>query len=61
MALYFKNTNKDIIMTQNDEEDFTNKNSCRFCEKCIESNKVTDHCHLTKKTEVLLIVFVMLM
>ena len=33
MAFYFKNTNKDIIMTQEDEEDYKNNNICRFCEK----------------------------
>ena len=47
MAFHFKNTNKDIIMTQKDEEDYQNKNICRFCEKDIESGKVRDHCHLT--------------
>ena len=35
MALYFKNTKKDIIMTEYDEEDFENNNICRFCEKKI--------------------------
>ena len=49
MALYFKNTNKDIIMTKENEEDFRNDNICRFCEKIIESDKVRDHCHLTGK------------
>ena len=33
MAFYFKNTKKDIIMTQEDVEDFDNNNICRFCEK----------------------------
>ena len=47
MAFCFKNTNKDIIMTQEDEEDFRNNNICRFCEKEILSDKVRDHCHLT--------------
>ena len=47
IAFYFKNTNKDIIMTQEDEEDFRNNNICRFCEKEILSDKVRDHCHLT--------------
>ena len=28
MAFYFKNTNKDIIMTQEDEEDYKNNNIC---------------------------------
>ena len=49
MAFYFKNTKKDIIMTQEDEEDFKNNNICRFCEKEILSDKVRDHCHLTGK------------
>ena len=30
-------------------EDFENNNSCRFCEKNIEFDKVRDHCHLTGK------------
>ena len=33
MAFYFKNTKKDIIMTEEDEEDYRNNNICRFCEK----------------------------
>ena len=49
MAFYFKNTNKDIIMAQENEEDYKNNNICRFCEKFIESDKVRDHCHLTGK------------
>ena len=49
MAFYFKNTNKDIIMTVKDEDDYRNNNICRFCEKIIESDKVRDHCHLTGK------------
>ena len=47
MAFYFKNTKKDIIMTQEDEEDYKNNNNCRFCEKEILSDKIRDHCHLT--------------
>ena len=49
MAFYFKNTKKDIIMTEEDEEDYRNDNICRFCEKEILSDKVRDHCHLTGK------------
>ena len=49
MAFYFKNTKKDIIMTEEDEEDFRNDNICRFCEKEIITDKVRDHCHLTGK------------
>ena len=47
MAFYFKNTNEDIIMSTENEEDFKNNNICRFCEKEILSDKVRDHCHLT--------------
>ena len=47
MTFYFKNTNKDIIMTQEDEEDYKNNNICRFCEKKNITNKARDHCHLT--------------
>ena len=47
MAVYFKNTKKDIIMTEDDEEHYKNNNICRFCGKNIESDKVTDPCHLT--------------
>ena len=47
MAFYFKNTKKDIIMTEEDENNFRNNNICRFCEKFIETDKVRDHCHLT--------------
>ena len=49
MAFYFKNTKKEIIMTQEDGEDYKKNNICRFCEKFIESDKVRDHCHLTGK------------
>ena len=47
MNFWFKNTNKDIIMTEEDKQDFENDNNCRYCEKYIETNKVRDHCHLT--------------
>ena len=33
MAFHFKNTNKDIIMTEENEEDYRINNICRFCEK----------------------------
>ena len=49
MTFYFKETKKDIILTQEDIEDFENNNICRFCEKEIVSDKVRDHCHLTGK------------
>ena len=49
MAFYFENTTKDIIMTEEDEEGYTNNNICRFCEKEVIFDKVRDHCHLTGK------------
>ena len=49
MAFNFKNTQKNIFMTEEDDEVFKNKNICRFCEKEILSDKVIDHCHLTGK------------
>ena len=49
MAFFFKNTNKDIIMTDYDEEKNKNDNLCRFCETEIITDKVRDHCHLTGK------------
>ena len=49
MAVYFKNTKKDIIMTGEDEKDSKNNNICQFCEKEKLSDKVRDHCHLTGK------------
>ena len=52
MVFYFKNTKKDIIMTEENEEDYRIKNICRFCEKNIESDEVRDHCHLTGKCRV---------
>ena len=48
-VFYFKNTKKDIIMTEEDEEHYKNINICRFCEKEILSDIVRDHCHLTGK------------
>ena len=49
MVFHFENTNKDIIMTKEDEYDFRNINICRFCESELLSDKVRDHCHLTGK------------
>ena len=36
-------------MTEENQEYFKNNNICRFCEKNIEFDKVTDHCRLTGK------------
>ena len=46
---YLKNTEKDIVMTEDDEEDFKTNIVCRFCEKNKESDKISDHCHLIGK------------
>ena len=47
MTFFFKNIIKDIVMTEEDEENFENKITCEFFEKEIIDNKVKDHCHLT--------------
>ena len=47
MKFYFKNTKKDIVMTQEDEEDFKNSKVCWFCELPSNGNVVSDHCLLT--------------
>ena len=49
MAFFFKNTKKDIIMTDENEKDFKNIDICRLCEIEIISDKVRDHCHLSGK------------
>ena len=49
MNFWFKNTEKFIIMTEEDKQDFENDNICRYCEKYIETDKVRDHCQLTGK------------
>ena len=58
MNFYFKNTKKDIVMSQEDEENYKNNNICYFCEKEILDTKVRDHCHLTGNIEDLLIIIV---
>ena len=52
MAFYFKEINKDTIITKKDEEDYRNNIICRFCEENINSEKVRDHCHLTSKYKI---------
>ena len=47
MAFFFKNTKKDIIMTEENEH-YRINNICRFCEKILNLIKL-DHCHLTGK------------
>ena len=46
MNFYFKNTKKDIIMSQEDEKHFRNTDICWFCESEVTNNKVRDHCDL---------------
>ena len=36
MNFWFKNPKKDIIMTEEDEQDIENNNICRYCGKYIE-------------------------
>ena len=47
MNFWFKNTNKDIIVSEEDKQDIENNDICRYCEKYIETDKIRDHCHLT--------------
>ena len=49
MAFYVKNTKKDIVMTEENEEDYKNNNICQFFEKEILPDNFRDHCHLTGK------------
>ena len=49
MNFYLKKIRNNILMTQENEQDYKNKSICRFCEKNIESVKVRDFCHLTGK------------
>ena len=41
--------NRPIIMTQTDEENYNNTNTCWICTQEISENKVRDHCHITGK------------
>ena len=49
MAFYNKNTNTDILMTDESEEAYRNNNICRMCEEEFFSDKVRDPCHVTGK------------
>ena len=49
VAFQFENTNKDFLMSEKEEEHCRKNNSCQFCEKFIESDKVRDQCHPTVK------------
>ena len=46
IVLYFKNIKEDIILTQEDEEQYRNNSIFRFCEKEIVSDNFSDNCHL---------------
>ena len=41
--------NKELLMTEEDEEIYNNTNICWICSKEITENKVRDHCHITGK------------
>ena len=49
MAFYFKDTKKDIIMTEEDQEGYRINIICRFCVENNHCDKVGDHCNLTGK------------
>ena len=40
MAFYFKNTKKDIVMTEEDEEDYRNNIICHFVKKILSLIKL---------------------
>ena len=48
MSFYYENTNKNN-MTENVDEQYRITDICWFCEKAIDTTKVTDRCHLTGK------------
>ena len=46
-----KHFNKNLIMTEEEEQQFESSNTCWICETLIDddSEKVRDHCHITGK------------
>ena len=44
-----KHFNKNLIMSEKEEEQFQSSNLCWICEKLIVHEKVRDHCHVTGK------------
>ena len=46
-----KHFNKNLIMSEEEEEEFQSSNTCWICEKLIDNDdeKVRDHCHITGK------------
>ena len=61
MAFYFKNTNKGIKMTEEDEIDYRSKNVCRFCEKILNVIKLEIIVILVESLEVRVIANVILL
>ena len=49
MFLYFKNTNKSILLIEKDDEDYRSNKFYRVCRKEKIVDKVAEHCHLTGK------------
>ena len=45
-----KHSNKSLIMSEKEEEQFQSSNTCWICEKLIDNDdvKVRDHCHVTE-------------
>ena len=46
MKNHFK---ENLIMTQEEEENFQSSNICWICEKLIDDEKVRGHCHIAEK------------
>ena len=44
-----KHFNKNVITTEEEEQQFQSSNTCSICEKLIDDEKVRDHCHVTGK------------
>ena len=44
-----KEFNKNLIMTEQEEEQFQSSNTCWICEKLIDDENIRDHRHITEK------------
>ena len=44
-----KHFNKNVLMSAEEEEQFKKMEICWICNKLIENDKVSDHCHITGK------------
>ena len=46
-----KHFNKNLVMSEEDEQRFQSSNKCWICDKLFDvgDNKVRDHCHETRK------------